>query len=82
MATWTCIATCQHCGRELNRATGVPDERRTIVAFGAPLVALCPNPTHNTFSDCNLGVRTQWYEEGLDPDVVPPPPAPDPVESS
>lgn len=60
---WTLIATCQVCGRELNRATQVPENERTFVAIAAPLMAICPDRSHNTLSDCNIGVKLEWVRE-------------------
>jgi hypothetical protein len=63
MTLWTCIARCQVCGKELNRAEHVPDGERGMVGLGAPLVAICEVREHNTYSDCNLGVQLEWIEE-------------------
>lgn len=60
---WTCIATCGDCGQELNRAEHVPESSKLMVGLSAPLVCICDNPKHNTFSDCNLRVELEWIEE-------------------
>ena len=67
-ALWTCIARCGDCRRELNRAEHVPESQRTLVALGAPMVALCQNPEHNTLSDLNLRVQLDWFKEGPMPE--------------
>lgn len=63
MSKWTCIAKCGKCGKELNRAEHVPAENKTQIMIGAPLIALCDEETHNTFSDLNLAVKLEWIEE-------------------
>ena len=63
MKLWTCIARCQVCKKELNRAERVPDDARTQVIIAAPLVALCDEQSHNMLSDCNIGVDLEWVEE-------------------
>lgn len=63
MKTYTCIATCKRCGQELNRATGVPEDRRLQTILAAPMVSICPVVEHNTYPDCNIGVRLEWVEE-------------------
>lgn len=60
---WTCIATCQVCGREVNRAVHVPAAEKSTVELSAPLVALCPEKHHNSLSDVNFGVRLEWVPE-------------------
>lgn len=60
---FTCIATCQVCGRELNRAQHVPERDKTQVVISAPLMCICPEKSHNTLSDCNIGVKLEWQEE-------------------
>lgn len=60
---WTCVATCQVCGVELNRAEHVPERRKTEVEMAAPLVAICKVPGHSTFSDCNFAPVLTWIEE-------------------
>lgn len=60
---FTCIVTCKVCGAELNRATGVPDDDRTQIIISAPLMAICKVRDHNTFSDCNIGAKLDWFEE-------------------
>lgn len=60
---WTCIATCQVCGKELNRATHVPESEKTRVVISAPLAAVCDVPGHSTLSDCNIGVKLEWLRE-------------------
>lgn len=60
---WTCIATCQVCGREVNRAEHVPESEKSLVAVSAPLMGICPVRGHNTLSDCNIGVNLQWLPE-------------------
>lgn len=60
---WTCIARCQVCGKELNRAVHVPEYDKTRVAISAPLVAICDEPGHSTLSDCNIGVNLEWVQE-------------------
>lgn len=85
---WTCVARCQVCGRELNRACGVPESAKASVAIGAPLNCICPVKGHNTLSDCNIGVELEWIEGIEEVDVTEthpskanntsPPPAPAP----
>lgn len=60
---WTCVARCQVCGKELNRAVGVPEDEKTKVIVSAPLVAICGERHHNTLSDCNIGVDLEWIEQ-------------------
>ena len=60
---WTCIARCQICNKELNRAKHVPEHEKVRVIISAPLVAICPKTHHNTMSDCNIGVDLEWIEE-------------------
>jgi hypothetical protein len=60
---WTLIARCQVCGKELNRATHVPECERSRVVIAAPLMALCDVRSHNTLSDCNIGVNLEWVSE-------------------
>lgn len=60
MKLWTAIARCQVCGRELNRAVGVPESAKGQIAIMAPLMAICPVRAHNTLSDCNIGVELEW----------------------
>lgn len=60
---WTCIARCQVCKKELNRALHVPEHAKTQVIISSPLVAICPEKHHNTMSDCNIGVDLEWVEE-------------------
>lgn len=64
MKTFTGIARCSTCGKELNRAEGVPDVKRVMVEMTAPLMAICDVREHNTFSDLNLRVQVEWIEEG------------------
>lgn len=64
--TWTCIARCGICWKELNRATRVPDGERSRVAISAALMAICDVREHNTFSDCNLRVDLEWFEEPIE----------------
>lgn len=63
METWTCVATCQHCGKELNRAERVPESAKQRVAMSSPLVALCDDPTHNSTPDVNYGVVLTWTKD-------------------
>lgn len=65
MSLWTAIATCEECGRELNRAEHVPEPEKGRVALSAPLVCICPEKHHNTLSDLNLRVRLEWVEESV-----------------
>src|SRR5881392_2288889 len=69
---WTLIARCQVCGEELNRATHVPESERSRVVIAAPLMAICDVRSHNTLTDCNIGVDLEWVSEspniGLDGD--------------
>ena len=67
MPLWTCIARCQVCGKELNKATHVPENERAHVTISAPLVAICDVREHNTLSDCNIGVRLEWVAEEAQP---------------
>jgi len=60
---WTLIARCQVCGKELNRATHVPERERGRVIIAAPLMAICDVRSHNTLSDCNIGVDLEWVSE-------------------
>ena len=60
---YTCIASCQICGTELNRAEHVPEHDTNKVSLKAPFVAICKVKHHNTFSDCNIGVKLEWMEE-------------------
>lgn len=60
---WTCIATCQVCGVELNRAEHVPENYKTRVSIAAPLLCICKVRHHNTLSDCNIGVKLEWIQE-------------------
>jgi len=69
---FTAIATCKICGLELNRATHVPEGRELQIITSAPLVAICPVRGHNSFSDCNIGAKLEWFEEGVD--TIPPEP--------
>lgn len=60
---WTCVATCQVCGVELNRAEHVPEGMKGRVVMGAPLMAVCKTPGHSTFSDCNFAPKLEWSQE-------------------
>ena len=60
---WTCIARCQVCKKELNRALHVPEYKKVQVTISAPLVAICDCKNHNTISDCNIGVDLEWVKE-------------------
>jgi hypothetical protein len=60
---WTCIAKCQVCKKELNRALHVPEHAKVRVCLSAPLVSICDKKQHNTLSDCNIGVELEWVEE-------------------
>lgn len=61
--TYTCIATCKTCGYELNRATGVPESKRSMVGLSAPLMALgCPKG-HDSLSDLNYHFKLHWEQE-------------------
>jgi hypothetical protein len=60
---WTCVAKCQVCKKELNRARHVPESAKEWVALSAPLVSICDKIHHNTLSDCNIGVELEWIEE-------------------
>jgi hypothetical protein len=60
---FTCIATCQVCNRELNRAEHVPESKKGHVIMTAPMACVCPEKHHNTLSDCNIGVKLEWIEE-------------------
>jgi hypothetical protein len=60
---WTCVARCQVCKKELNRATHVPEREKGRVCISAPMVAICEVKEHNTLSDCNIGVVLEWIEE-------------------
>lgn len=51
------------CKRELNRAVHVPGWDKMRVAIAAPLVAICEIRSHNTYSDCNIGVELEWVRE-------------------
>lgn len=62
---WTCVARCATCHKELNRAEHVPAAKKEMVALGAPMVALCSEPAHNTASDLNLRVSTEWLPEPI-----------------
>jgi len=66
MALWTCVATCQVCGVELNRAEHVPTSEKGRVELAAPLVAICKVPGHSTFPDCNLLPVLTWSEEATE----------------
>lgn len=61
---WTAIARCKVCKKELNRAESVPENRKAEVEISAPLMAICDERDHNTFSDCNIGVDLEWIKEG------------------
>jgi len=63
MALWTCVATCQVCGVELNRAEHVPEGDKVRVELSAPLAAICKVPGHSSFSDCNLVPILTWTQE-------------------
>ena len=63
MKKFTCIARCRVCGKELNRAVGVPESDKTTVAICAPFAAMCEEKSHNTFSDLNLRFDLEWIEE-------------------
>jgi hypothetical protein len=60
---FTCIATCQECGKQIGLAEHVPENRQTIVMMTAPLNCLCDVVEHNTYPDCNIGVQLEWVEE-------------------
>jgi hypothetical protein len=63
MKLYTCVAFCRTCGKELNRAEHVPEDKRTRVAMAAPMVALCDVRDHNSLPDLNLGVVLVWTDE-------------------
>jgi hypothetical protein len=63
MSLWTCVATCQVCGKELNRAVHVPEDRKGTVELAAPLVAICDVKGHSTFSDVNFAPVLTWTVE-------------------
>ena len=60
---WTCIARCRVCKSELNRAVHVPELKKFKIELSAPLVSICKEKNHNTFSDCNIGVDLEWIKE-------------------
>lgn len=61
--TWTCVATCQVCGVELNRAEHVSTADKARVELAAPLVAICKVRGHSTFLDCNFAPVLTWTLE-------------------
>lgn len=63
MILWTCIARCGQCGREINRAEHVPENKKQWVSMTAAFNARCDEPHHNTFSDLNLRYTLDWVEE-------------------
>lgn len=60
---WKCTARCKVCNKVLNTARYVPESKRTGVSLVAPLVAICEIKSHNTLSDCNIGVKLEWEPE-------------------
>lgn len=60
---YTAIARCCVCSKELNRAENVPENKRYQVDISAPIMAICPVKSHNTFSDLNLKVHVEWLEQ-------------------
>ena len=60
---WTCIASCQVCGKELNRAIHVPDDKKFRVSITAAFNCICDEPGHSTFSDCNFAPKLEWQLE-------------------
>lgn len=62
---WTCVASCEVCGKELKRAVYVPERHKNRVIISAPLVAICKTVSHNAYPDCNTGVKLEWIEEGV-----------------
>ena len=61
---WTYVVKCKDCGREINRAEHVPEEKKTQVAISASLMCFCPERSHNTGSDFNLHFDGEWIAEG------------------
>lgn len=60
---WTAICKCRTCGREINRATHVPEHEKMRVGVSAALMAICDQKSHNTGSDYNLNFDLTWHEE-------------------
>ena len=69
---WTCIARCQECGKELNRAIHVPTHKKFKVEMTAAFNAICDVPGHSTFSDCNFAPKLEWQLEPNAPVHAPP----------
>lgn len=60
---WTCIAYCQKCGKELNRAEHVPEKEKFKVEMSAPFNAICKEYGHSTYSDVNFAPKLAWVKE-------------------
>lgn len=65
--TWTAICKCRTCGKEINRAMGVPTSEKTRVSISATMMAICDVRSHNTGSDYNLNFDMEWVTEHSTP---------------
>ena len=63
---WTCIARCQKCGEELNRAEHVPEAKKFHVEMTAPFNAICSVSGHSTYDDVNFCPELEWVEEPVE----------------
>lgn len=58
---YNAVAKCGECGKVLNTAENVPENKRGLVGMSACFFT-CPERHHNTFSDLNLRVEVEWTE--------------------
>lgn len=63
--TFTCVATCQYCHRELLRREGVALDARQDLMLALPDLAVCREADHNTLPDVpqNYGADVRWFRE-------------------
>lgn len=60
--TYTAVVFCRSCKEVIMKVPDVPDKLKSITSDLARFKAFCPNSEHNTFDDCNLNIKVEWFQ--------------------
>lgn len=60
--TYTAIIFCRSCKKIILKVPDVPKRLKEITGDLAHFKSFCPDKSHNTFNDCNLNIKVEWFE--------------------